>query len=111
MKELPVTDNEHITLDWDCENVDEVARQIFEKEVEPFEYKAPKDTWSKILVKGKSTYKKQEIQQGVMVKCREKYFDNEIGKTMMPNETTEMMIPRAEFLESKGVVTIVNNYI
>ena len=29
LKELPITDNEHIVLDWNCENVDEVARQIY----------------------------------------------------------------------------------
>ena len=56
MQELPVTENEHITLDWDCSNVDEVARLIFEKDVTPFKYKIPTCNWGKFLAKGKSTY-------------------------------------------------------
>ena len=37
LKELPITENEHIILNWDCNNVNEVAKKIFEKEVEPIE--------------------------------------------------------------------------
>lgn len=58
--ELPITDNERIILDWDCSNVDEVARQIFEKKVKPFKYTPPKDIWGDILAKGNSTYIEDE---------------------------------------------------
>lgn len=72
LKELPITDNEHIVLDWDCSNVDEVARQIFEKEVKPFEYIPPKDEWDKLLVQGKSTYK-EEKKMRYLVEATNKY--------------------------------------
>ena len=59
VKELPIDDNMRIELDWDCNNVDEVARQIFEKKVKKFEYTPPKDDWEKVLCKNKSNYKQR----------------------------------------------------
>ena len=56
-KELSITDNENIILNWDCSNADQVAKEIFTKKVKPFKYKPPEDDWKKILAKGKSTYK------------------------------------------------------
>ena len=72
LKELPITDNENIVLDWNCNNVDEVARQIFEKEVKPFEYIPPKDEWNKLLAEGKSTYK-EEMKMKYLVEATNKY--------------------------------------
>ena len=72
LKELTITDNEHIVLNWDSSNADEVARQIFEKEVKPFEYKPPKDEWDKLLAKGKSTYK-EEMKMKYLVEATDKY--------------------------------------
>lgn len=72
MKELPVTDNEHITLNWDCSNVDEVARLIFEKEVKPFKYKIPEDNWSNLLVNVKSNYE-EEKKMKFIVEATNKY--------------------------------------
>ena len=84
LKELPITDNEHITLNWDCSNVDEVARQIFEKEVKPFEYIPPKDEWDKLLAEGKSTYE-EEMKMRYLIKATDKYekkndYDTELSK-------------------------------
>lgn len=84
-EELPVTDNERIVLDWDCSNVDEIARLIFEKEVKPFEYIPPKDDWDKILVNVKSNYK-EERKMKVKVRCVRDYFDLELNKLIQPNE-------------------------
>lgn len=65
VKELPIDDNMRIELEYDCSNVDEVARQIFEKKVNKFEYQIPEDDWANILEKGESTYK-EELK---MIKC------------------------------------------
>ena len=72
LKELPITDNEHLVLDWNCSNVDEIARQIFEKKVKPFEYIPPKDEWDKLLAEGNSTYK-EEMKMKYLVEATNKY--------------------------------------
>lgn len=89
-KELPATDNERIVLDWDCKNVDEIARLIFEKKVKPFEYEPPKDEWDKILVKNKSTYE-EEKKMKVKVEALDTYekfnvIDNELKRVPKAGE-------------------------
>ena len=83
--ELPVTDNERIVLNWDCSNVDEVARLIFEKEVKPFKYKIPDDDWENILVKGKNMYE-EEKKMKVKVECVFDYYDLELNTLVTPND-------------------------
>lgn len=83
--ELPVTDNERIVLNWDCSNVDEVARLIFEKEVKPFKYKIPEDDWENILVKGKNMYE-EEKKMKVKVECVFDYYDVELNTLVTPND-------------------------
>ena len=84
-KELPVTDNERIVLDWDCSNVDEIARLIFEKDIKSFKYKIPKDDWDKVLVKDKSTYE-EEKKMKVKVRCIKNYYDLELNTLITPDE-------------------------
>lgn len=114
--EFPVTDNERIVLDWDCSNVDEVARLIFEKEVKPFKYKIPKDEWNKFLVEEKSTYK-EELEMKAKVRCISTYTDielsNELGKkTTIESKPTDKYYERiinrerAEYLADLGYVEI-----
>ena len=95
LKELPITDNEHIILDWNCNNVNEVARQIFEKEVKPFKYIPPKDEWNKLLAEGESTYK-EEMMMKYLVEATNKYeetgnHDIELTKT----KKVEKYIPKS----------------
>ena len=98
IKELPITDDEKIELNWNCDNIDDVAKQIFEKEVKTFEYKPPKDDWNKILVKDKSTYKEEQDKK-VKVKIKKNYYDNELEKHLTINsEPIEMTLNRAEEL-------------
>ena len=117
LKELPITDNEHIVLNWDCSNVDEVARQIFEKAVKPFEYTPPKDEWDKLLKKGKSTYI-EEQRKKYLVKATNKYeitntSDNELsqikGRRYIPkeNEVWEVDFERKEKLEELGFIIVI----
>lgn len=80
VKELPIDDNMRIELDWDCKNVDEVARQIFEKKVKKFEYTPPKDDWEKVLCKNKSNYKqKYYLVEALDTYTKRRITDSELG--------------------------------
>lgn len=74
LKELPITDNEHIVLDWDCSNVKEVVKDIFSKKVKPFKYIPPKDSWDEFIVPKKSTYN-EEFKKKYQVECIKQYYD------------------------------------
>lgn len=106
-KELPVTKNERIVLEWDCSNVDEVAKEIFEKEVKPFEYKIPKDDWNKILAKGKSTYK-YDPKEIVKCKCTRYYFDIEHQQHFDVDKEFTTKRERAEYLQELNLAKIIN---
>ena len=79
IKELPITSNEQIVLDWDCSNADEVAKQIFTKKVKPFKYAAPADSWNELLDHKKSDYKSY-LKKPVKVQCVRNYYDLELNK-------------------------------
>ena len=103
MNELPVTDNERITLDWDCSNVEDVARQIFEKKVNSFKYDIPEDDWGNLLKKGKSTYKKTKDSK-ILIKCIKDYNDMELNKYVSINDKPyEVSLFRANYLIENGV--------
>lgn len=115
LKELPITENEHIVLDWDCKNADEVARQIFEKEVKRFDYIPPKDNWEDLIIKGKSKYE-EEKNMKYLVEATEKYertntSDNDLsakkGERYVPKkgEQWEVDHERKEKLVDLGFVT------
>ena len=100
LKELPISDNEHIVLDWDCKNVDDVAKQVFEKKVKPFDYNILKDDWDKILDLTKSTYKEEENMKRLkmLIPIRDKYT----GKGYEVNKEYDFEDERAEeLLETK----------
>lgn len=118
LNELPITENEHIVLDWNCENVDEVARQIFEKEVKPFSYTAPEDNWSNILVKKESTYE-EEKNMKYLVEATDLYkrlntYDVELSKQKnvkqyipKEGERWEVNLERKQLLEEKGFIKVI----
>lgn len=101
VKELPIDDNMRIELDWNCNNVDEVAKQIFEKEVKPFEYKIPKDGWNNILDKTKSTY---DPNKKISVIAKKNFFDIIANKQRRRLEEFEVNMARAEYLKEIGLV-------
>ena len=107
-KELPITDNEHITLDWNCKNVDDVARQIFEKKVKPFKYEILEDNWNNILVKKKSTYK-DDSNTIVEVECILFYWDTQLKEYKKVNDRYKVTKARADELEEANVARIVQN--
>lgn len=101
-KELPVTDNERIVLDWNCSNVNEIARLIFEKKVKPFEYTPPQDSWNKMLAKGKSTYE-EEKNMKFKVEALDTYetrniSDKELGRIPKEGDTFEVTQERLDVL-------------
>ena len=123
LKELPITDNEHIVLDWSCENVDEVARQIFEKEVKSFKYNPPKDSWEDFLIKEKSSYE-EEKKMRFIVEATDKYIENnkwdgelsdikskeegrEVHYYPKAGERWEVSFERKEKLVDLGFVTVI----
>ena len=118
LNELPITENEHIVLDWNCENVDEVARQIFEKEVKPFNYTAPEDNWSNLLENVKSKYEEEKkmkyIVEATDLYKRSNTYDVELSKQKnvkqyIPNagERWEVNLERKEVLEEKGFIKVI----
>lgn len=117
LKELPITDNEHLVLEYDCSNVDEIARQIFEKEVKPFKYNPPADSWEDFIIKEKSIYE-EEKKMKFLVEATDKYertntSDNELStkneKRYVPKqgEQWEVDFERKEHLLELGFVTVV----
>lgn len=105
-KEFDVSDNERLILDWDCSNADEIAKQIFEKEVKPFKYKQPKDEWDKFLIKGKSTYK-EERKLKVKIECITDYNDLQLNRTVHTGEQLIVDSERADVIIGKGLAKMI----
>lgn len=101
-----VSDNERLILDWDCNNVDEIARLIFEKEVKPFKYIQPEDTWYKLLAKGKNSYK-EEMEMKVKVECINNYNDLQLGRLVERGEKLTITRERADTLTELNLVKII----
>lgn len=117
-KELKLTEDMQITLDWNCSNIDEVVEKIFNKPKKEFKYNIPLDNWDKLLAKGKPNYK-EELKMRFLVEATNKYqitntYDvmrsKEIGiKKYVPQkgERWEVDYARKEELVDKGFVVVV----
>lgn len=117
LKELPITDNEHIVLDWDCSNVDEVVEQIFQKKVKKFKYNILQDNWKEHLVLKKSSYQK-DLKRKFEVECIKTYYDLELkrdvygrqwgvpGQKEIPGEILTVDYERKEHLVNLGLVSV-----
>ena len=73
-KELPIPKEANYILEYDCSNVDDVVRHIFEDELKPFTYKPPKDSWSQILAKGETKYQ-NETKGKYIIEAQKSFFD------------------------------------
>lgn len=107
LKELPITDNEHIVLDWNCENVDEVARQIFEKKVNKFEYIPPADSWEDFLIKEKSNYE-EEKKMIFLVEATDKYVAKRIYDSELSDKKSKEEGKKIKYYPKKGEQWIVS---
>ena len=103
VKELPIDNNMRIELEWDCSNVDEVAKQIFEKKVKPFNYEIPKDGWEDIIVKDKSKYK-EELKKMYEIEITKQFTDMENNNVLrVVGEKVICSKIRADYLIDNGV--------
>lgn len=66
-KELPIPPEADIELEYDCSNIEEVVRRIFEEPIKEFKYEPPKDDWDKLLSPGKSTYQEEKKMKYLVV--------------------------------------------
>ena len=102
LKELPITENEHIVLNWDCSNVDEVAKNIFEKQVKKFNYSPPQDSWVDILEKEKSKYEEEKnmkyLVEALNVYKDKNIKDNELNRIPEEGEQWVVSSERKEVL-------------
>lgn len=79
LKNLPIPQQANYILKYDCSNIDDVVRHIFEDELKPFTYIPPKSNWGSVLAKGKSTY---ERKYKMKVKLLTATFDTQSAKTL-----------------------------
>ena len=96
LNEFDLTDDIRITLDWDCSNIDEVARQIFEKPKKEFNYNLPKDSWEDFLIKDKSKYKEERTMK-YKVKALKTYKEKDVvdkNLGIIPNEGYEFIVDK-----------------
>lgn len=87
MNELPISDDMRLILDWDMKNVDDVVKDMFERERVPFKYTPPSDRWDEILEKGESTYM-ADMKKKYVVKAVDfagKVIDKYTGTYWKPN--------------------------
>lgn len=84
------------TMDFDCSNIEDIVKNI--KNVPKFNFTPLKDSYNKILAKGKSKYeeKRKEI---VKVQCIRPYKDLQLNERKNPDsEPYEVTLERAEYL-------------
>lgn len=72
--ELPLTDDMSLVCEWDMSNVDEIAKQMFERKPKAFTYTPPADSWLEIIDNSKSTYK-EELKMKYKVEALKTYED------------------------------------
>lgn len=101
LKELPVSDGMCLILDWDMKNVDEVVKDMFERERVPFKYTPPSDRWNELLEKGESTYM-ADLKKKYIVKAVDfagKVVDKHTGKYWKANEEYTIDAARMQEIE------------
>ena len=101
-KELGLNSKNSFTLDFD---LDKVPLDKIYKGLEPFEYKPKADTWSKYLVKCKSTYQ-EEKKTIVKIKIINTFYDLEFKREIKKGETIEVSKVRADYLIENKVAEL-----
>ena len=101
-KEIGVNSKNGFILDFE---LDKVPIDKIYKGLDPFEYKPKADSWSKILVKGKSTYQ-QELKTKVLIKAIKSWYDLELKREVTKGETIEVNKVRADYLIANDVAEL-----
>lgn len=103
-EELNIPKQAELVLDWDCENVDEIAEKMF-TDKEEFVYKPPKDAWNSVLANEPSKY--TFIDDSVRIKAVRTYYDMELCEQVSPWHSSWLTsIERAKELSDKGLIRI-----
>ena len=103
-KELGFDESMAIFVDFDMENIKEVIEKMFEvldNGGMSFDYKPPKDGWSKLLIPKKSTYLREK-EQKVLVKAIKPFADIEAKVTRVVGEEWEVTAERADELSGNN---------
>lgn len=74
----------------------------------PFKYVPRKDGYEKLLAPGKSDYEEQ-MKKPTRVVTKIYYFDIELDKKMSPGDEQTVLRSRAEYLEDRGFVEILDD--
>ena len=107
-EELNIPKNAEIVADWDMGNVEEVAKEMFERKRTSFNYQPPVDGWGKQLVKELSQYKPDVSK--IMVRPLVKYYDLEREEYLdRRTPAFEVSLERAKKLVRGQFVEIVSN--
>lgn len=102
LKEFHLSSNMFIECDWEMDNVDSVARRIFERKPRKFTYEPPKDEWGKILADSPSTYTPTEATRVMATEewSKRNITDKERGIVPQYGEIWTVDAERFEELES-----------
>jgi len=101
-KELNIPKNAELVLDWDCKNVDDIAKRMFEPKTK-FAYKVPKTGWDTILAQKPSnyTYKNNKVR----IKAIKPYYDIDLCQNVSNwTPAWEVSEERAKELVDKKLV-------
>ena len=74
----------------------------------PFKYVPRKDGYSKLLAPGKGDYE-EEMKKPVRVRTKIYYLDLVLDRKMNPGEEQTVLRARAEYLEDRGLVEIIDD--
>lgn len=117
-KELKVNDENSITLNFDCSNLEEVIDKIQNKHFN-FTYQPPQDNWDKLLAPGENQYQK-ELNMLCVVAATSAYTlsrleDKDLGRIPEAGEKWIVSLNRALFLDGnnnfkKNFVSIVEKF-
>lgn len=108
-EEFKIPKQAELVLDWDCSNVDDIAKRVFEPRKD-FAYKPPKDAWERLLDKEPSdyTYKPEKV----IVKAICTYYDVELGRNVSNwSPAWEVSVERARVLVDKKKVRVIESVV
>lgn len=111
--ELPLTKDMSLVCEWDMSNVDEIAKEMFERKSKSFTYTPPQDSWLELLDLTKSTYEEEKniLYKVEALKTYEEYnvTDNELGYVPKTGEQFTVNRDRLDVLlgdNAKGLVYV-----
>ena len=85
-------------MEFDCSNVEDIVNNI--KNVPKFNFTPLKDSYNKILAKGKSKYL-EKMSELVLVECIRNYKDLELNEKKKKGNEYKVTRMRAEFLQNE----------